>query len=368
MTANRRPPSAVLCTITQERGHGGIARVSVLLWEAMKELAGNRRLVTLLKNSREPELLDKLRFAWEMIRIQWRGEARWIVFDHVGLAAVQNLVPQIRRAPYAVFLHGVEAWCPLPQWKKRVLRGAAVRIANSQYTAERIAGVHPDIGSIAVCNLALPDPQDALENLPETEIPDPQVIARVGAKAVLIVGRMASAERYKGHDQLIEAWPMVVRSVPDAQLIITGWGDDLARLKAAAVQTGYQKNILFTGRVSDATLDMLYGRASVFAMPARGEGFGIVYLEAMRHSLPCIASIHDAAGEVVEHGKTGFLVDQANTQELADVIVLLLQNSLLRKEMGEAGRDRVKAQFSFAQFKTRFASAIRPLLKSHPRA
>ena len=64
-------------------------------------------------------------------------------------------------------------------------------------------------------------------------------------------------------------------------------------------------------------------------MPSRGEGFGIVYLEAMRHQLACIGSIHDAAGEIIVDGETGFLVNQDNSTELATKVVQLLTDSSL---------------------------------------
>jgi len=355
--------SAVLGTITQERGHGGIARVSVLIWRAMEELVGNNRhVVALLKHSGRPARMEKLRFAWEVVGMQWRGEVKWILFDHLRTAAVQNLVPRSRRAPYAIFLHGVEVWCPLSPRQKRALRSATIRIANSHFTAKRVAQTHPDIGSIEVCPLALLEDTASWE-APQTETVDSGLINRVGRSAVLIVGRMSSLERYKGHDQLIAAWPMVRRFAPDAQLIITGTGDDVPRLQAAAAQTGCGEAILFAGRVTDATLDMLYGHAAVFAMPGRGEGFGLVYLEAMCHGLPCIAGTQDAAPEIVEQGKTGFLVDPDNIQELAETIIQLLENPLLRKQMGEAGLRRSKTCFTFDQFKARFSSVMEPLLK-----
>lgn len=355
--------SAVLGTITQERGHGGIARVSVLIWRAMEELVGNNcRVVSVLNHSGRATPLEKLRFAWELVGIEWRGKVKWIVFDHLGIAGVQNLVPQSRRAPYAIFLHGLEVWGPLSPRQKQVLRSAAIRIANSHYTAKRVAETHPDIGPIEVCQLALLE-DTASWAAPHTEAPDSGLIGKIGRNTVLIVGRMSSLERYKGHDQLIQAWPLVRHSVPDAQLIITGTGDDVPRLKAAAAETGCGESILFAGRVSDATLNMLYARAAMFAMPGRGEGFGLVYLEAMCHGLPCIAGTEDAAQEVVEQGKTGFLVNPDHIPELAETLIQLLVNPSLRKEMGEAGLRRAQTCFTFDQFKARFATVIAPLLK-----
>jgi phosphatidyl-myo-inositol dimannoside synthase len=359
--------SAVLGTITQERGTGGIARVSVLIWRAMEELVGgNCRVVSVLSHSGRATRLEKMRFAWQLVGMQWRGEVKWILFDHLTLATVQNLVPRSRRAPYAIFLHGVEVWCPLSPRQKRVLRSAAIRIANSHYTARRVAETHPDIGPIEVCQLALLE-DTASWAAPHSEALDSGLIQKIGRHAVLIVGRMSSLERYKGHDQLIRAWPLVRRLVPDAQLIITGTGDDVPRFQAAAAETGCGEAILFAGRVSDATLDMLYARAALFAMPGRGEGFGLVYLEAMCHGLPCIAGTEDAAQEVVEQGKTGFLVNPDNIPELAETLIQLLVNPSLRKEMGEAGLRRAKTCFPFDQFKARFASAMAPLLRDLPR-
>jgi phosphatidylinositol alpha-1,6-mannosyltransferase len=173
---------------------------------------------------------------------------------------------------------------------------------------------------------------------------------------------MASSERYKGHDQLLAVWPLVRQAIPDAQLIIAGTGDDVPRLTAAARQAGGGEGIFFTGRISDATLEALYPRTAVFAMPARAEGFGIVYLEAMRHRLPCVAGIHDAAGEVVEHGKTGFLVDQSKPEELGAVLIQLLANPPLREQMGDAGLRRLKVLFTFDQFQTRLAAILAPFL------
>jgi phosphatidyl-myo-inositol dimannoside synthase len=353
----RKGGSAVLGTVTQESGHGGIARVSVLLWRAMARLAGDhRRMIILLKDAPTPQPIDKLRFAATMAQLEWRGEAKWILFDHLGIAAVQGLLPRRRRAPYAIFLHGVEVWRELPPLQKQVLRSATIRITGSHYTARRIAEMHPDAGPIEVCPLSLPD------EAPHAGTVDSEIIAKVGPASVLIVGRMASSERYKGHDQLIAVWPLVRRAVPNAQLVIVGTGDDLPRLWAAAQETASGDAIFFTGRVSDATLDALYARAALFAMPGRGEGFGLVYLEAMRRRLPCIATIHDAAGEVVEHGQTGFLVDQGDREELAAALIQLLENPSLRERMGAAGRRRLEACFTFEQFQNRLAAILRPFL------
>jgi len=100
----------------------------------------------------------------------------------------------------------------------------------------------------------------------------------------------------------------------------------------------------------------------VFAMPSRGEGFGIAYLEAMAHGLPCIGSVHDAAGEVIEDGVTGYLVDQSDTRALADRVSRLLGDDAGRREMGEAGRRRLRERFTADRFARRLGDLVEAAL------
>jgi len=180
-------------------------------------------------------------------------------------------------------------------------------------------------------------------------------------RSVLLVGRMASAERHKGHDQLLDVWNDVLGSVPSAQLLIAGQGDDLPRYRAKARDLGIDRHVLFAGRVSEATLHALYQRAAAYAMPASAEGFGLVYLEAMSHRLPVIASTADAAGEIVVDGGTGFLITPDDRSALVDRLVTLLTDESLRKRLGNAGYARWRTQFSYARFQARLEEILRPL-------
>jgi phosphatidylinositol alpha-1,6-mannosyltransferase len=126
--------------------------------------------------------------------------------------------------------------------------------------------------------------------------------------------------------------------------------------RAAASAAG--ASIVFTGFVSRPALNSLYERAAVFALPSRGEGFGLVYLEAMAHRLPCVGSIHDAAPEVIVDRVTGQLVDQDNIADIADTLVRLLLDESRRRAMGEAGYQRVTREFSFDRFSGRLRELI----------
>jgi phosphatidylinositol alpha-1,6-mannosyltransferase len=104
----------------------------------------------------------------------------------------------------------------------------------------------------------------------------------------------------------------------------------------------------------------------VFALPSRGEGFGLVYLEAMAHGLPCVGSIHDAAAEIVVDGETGLLVDSSDPRALRSGLARLLADADLRHRFGAAGRRRLRAEFSYSGFRTRVRDLIECELERRP--
>ena len=347
-----------LAAITLDPKGGGVAAVSRLLWRIFEEHWGpDARLYTLVDEARPTGSLDsstgaRLRFGARLARAQALHECDWILYTHLSVAKVQSFVPAPIRRPYGVFLHGIEAWRPLPDELEAVLKGAALRVANSAFTAERVQSVHPGIGEVLPCLLALGN-----EKL-WANCSNDQIAWELGDRAVILVARMSASERYKGHDQLIAAWPAVVARVPDARLVFVGEGDDVPRLKGLVRAAGIPPSVIFTGFVPEAALTALYRHAAVFAMPSRGEGFGLVYLEAMAERLPCIGAIEDAAGEVIVDGATGFLVPQSDREALTERLVRLLTDESLRRRMGDAGQRRVHDRFTYGAFSRRVLSII----------
>src|SRR5687768_6053778 len=122
----------------------------------------------------------RVRFGATLAAQQMLSQCDWLLFSHLSLAQVQRFVPSVSRRPYAVFLHDIEAWEPLPSARRRVLRNAFVRVANSTYTARRVMNAHPDVGAVLACPLALePDAQpDDQTSMPPVDI---------GRHAVLLV-------------------------------------------------------------------------------------------------------------------------------------------------------------------------------------
>ena len=342
------------CLASVSRAGGdGVAHVARLLHLALLDICDQPpRLVDLEpKRTTGVSTGERARFLARLATAQLSGDCEWALFNHVAIARPQQWLPSRLRRPYGVFVHGIEVWgAPLTAAAARTLRDAAVRISNSHFTARRLEAACPEVGGVVACPLAL---------LPDSPVDrsdvDRELLARIRPASALIVGRLSLAERYKGHDQLIEDWPGVSAAVPGAQLVVVGTGDDELRLREKAAAVGAADDVLFCGRVSDSTLAELYSRTRVFAMPSRGEGFGIVYLEAMRAGRPCIAGADDGAQDVVVNGETGMLVRQHDRGAVRAAVVGLLSDTGKAAELGEAGRRRYQAFFTFQHFRDRLA-------------
>jgi phosphatidylinositol alpha-1,6-mannosyltransferase len=182
------------------------------------------------------------------------------------------------------------------------------------------------------------------------------------SKSVLVLGRIDEAGGRKGHRDLIECWKRVVARVPEARLVIAGGGRGTAVVRSWVEQSGAADAIEMLGFVPENALEMLWARIGVFAMPSRGEGFGLVYIEAMRHGVPIIASVHDAAGEINLHGETGFNVNLDQPGDLENHLVELLTNEPLAARFGAAGRARWNMNFTYEAFRGKFVPILREFL------
>src|SRR5207247_10690501 len=137
---------------------------------------------------------------------------------------------------------------------------------------------------------------------------------------IVTVGRVNTAERYKGIDEVLEVMPSLIREMPDLVYLIVGDGDDRFRLESKTRTLGVDTHVVFAGYVREEEKAAHYRLADAFVMPGRGEGFGIVYLEAMACGIPVVASKADASREAVLDGRLGVLTDPSNPQEIRAAI------------------------------------------------
>jgi poly(glycerol-phosphate) alpha-glucosyltransferase len=292
---------------------------------------------------------SKLRFASHALAMALRGgpsprsAAKEVVCLHLRLAPAARLLAR-RGARLTIVLVGIEAWRPLRPLEARALEKADRILAISAHTLRRFRAANPGFAgrAISVCHLGVADAVAAPVSGEERPF-------------ALIVGRLAAAERYKGHDLLIEMWPRILNLCPGVRLVVTGDGDDRPRLEGAAAGLG--NAVRFTGRVAEGQLAALYRDCAFFVMPSSDEGFGLVFLEAMRAGKACIGAPGSAA-ELIEDGVTGFVVDPEEPEQLLKAVVRLFQDPLLAARLGQAGTQSWAGEFTEEAFAARFRALL----------
>ena len=272
---------------------------------------------------------------------------------HAGIVLVWHL-QLLKLAPLVagaavrvvVFLHGIEAWRPQDSLTRWALAKVDLFLSNSDHTWKRFVAANPDFREAPHQTVHLGAGTRAGTIAPAPARPP----------VALMLGRMLRTEDYKGHRQMIEAWPRVSEIVPGAQLWIAGDGDLRADLEWLARDRGAA--VHFWGRISEEQKQSLIAQSRFLAMPSQGEGFGLVYLEAMRLGRPCLVSNRDAGREVVNPPEAGLAVDPDNQPELIAALARLLANGAEWDRWSSAAASRYEAGFTAGHFQQRLNQAL----------
>jgi glycosyltransferase involved in cell wall biosynthesis len=158
-----------------------------------------------------------------------------------------------------------------------------------------------------------------------------------------LVGVVARLEPEKGHPTLLEAWPAVLRAVPDVYLLIVGEGSRREALEAMARELRIAHRVVFTGRRDD--VPAVTRALDVAVLPSYREAQGLSILEAMALSRPVVASNVGGIPEMITDGITGLLVPPHDPDALAAAIIRLLRDHPFADTLGRAGHDLVHDRF-----------------------
>lgn len=213
---------------------------------------------------------------------------------------------------------------------KLLAKKASVAIGNSKATiealkqtagfAEQSTYVVPNFVDFARFNHTLYDRQNARGTLGIAQ----------DKKVVGFVGRL---DRCKGVDLLIKAAAILCNKDPQYQFIITGQGTQRNQLEQLVIQLGLKENVTFTGLCKNPP--EIISAFDIAVVPSRREAFGIAAIEFMRMKIPVIASPVGGLGEVVQHNKTGILLDNLSTENIALAVDSLMQDNTLRESLIE---------------------------------
>jgi phosphatidyl-myo-inositol dimannoside synthase len=207
-------------------------------------------------------------------------------------------------------------------------------VAISDYTSRLVAATGTFSADIHLISPGVDIPADT-EPTPEQR-PTFLTIARL-------------EDRYKGHDVLVRALPLIRAKVPDVHWVVIGDGPLRLGLEQLVRSHEVADAVSFLGALSDDERNAWLRRAHLLAMPSRlpaggfaGEGFGIVYLEAATYGKPVVAGNVAGALDAVVDGETGLLVDPTDHLAVAEAITRLLLNPELARRLGDAGARRAR--------------------------
>jgi len=346
-------------------GHGGIAYYNRCLAEALAEMpeVGNITLlprlvkaspegvppkVTFIDNSAGSKV-NYLRALAAQVNKPWDV----IICGHINLLPLAAAFSLMKRAPLILQVHGIDVWQPPRSLTKMWVKQVSAVWSVSSVTRDRMN---------AWAKLPL-DRYEVIANTIHMErygvaprrIDLQQRYGLEGKKVILTLARLDARERYKGIDEILDSLPGLLQQEPKLCYLIAGDGDDQPRLAAKAYNLGVAEQVIFVGYVPEADKADLLRLADVFAMPGRGEGFGIVYLEAMACGVPVVGSQFDGSQDALKNGQLGPLV---NPDDPGSLQAGLLQALNARKHIPAGLQD-----FSWPAFTRRVADAVNAVIR-----
>jgi len=309
-------------------------------------------------------LLPTPRITRRAVQIMGQYQAKTIWFG--AAAPLALMAKRLRKAGaknIVALTHGHEVW-----WAKIPLfKGAMTKISKSvdsltylgEFTKDAILPTIKDQSKLVKIAPGIDIDHFAPDAIDKDLIEKYKLQDR---RVIVSVGRLVHR---KGQDKLIEAMPRILKSFPNAVLLLVGEGPIKSMLDKSIRHHGLEHNVIFTGRVQFVDLPKYIQLGEVFAMPSRDrffglevEGLGIVYLEASACGVPVIVGKSGGAPDAVLENKTGLIVDGTKPAEIADAVCKLLGDKELAKQMGRTGRDWVVENWQWKIWSDKFNKLI----------
>lgn len=166
-------------------------------------------------------------------------------------------------------------------------------------------------------------------------------LSSLTSNTILFVGRLHYD--VKGLDYLLQITAELKKMLDKFEVVVVGDGNGKDKLIAQAKKCDVNKMIKMVGGTTD--VKKYYEKASVCIVPSRVEGFGLVIIEAFESGVPVVAFENAGPSELIEDGKTGFLIPRFDVNKFADRLYKILDDAKLRRAMGAQAK-RKAGEFS----------------------
>jgi phosphatidylinositol alpha-1,6-mannosyltransferase len=243
-----------------------------------------------------------------------------LILSHINLAVVALLTKLVNpKCQVWLIAHGIEVWRPLSFQKRLLLKHCDKIICVSAFTKQQMIsrhGVDPD--ACYILNNII----DPFIKLPDTFNKPDYLLKRYALKAddivIFSLTRLASSEKYKGHERVIQAISKLKPVMPQLKYILSGKYDDAEeqRVKQLVNHADIAADVTLTGFIDDSELTDHFLLADIFVLPSRKEGFGIVFIEALACGLPVICGNADGSVDAIRNGELGTAINADDPNEL----------------------------------------------------
>ena len=303
---------------------------------------------------------NRKRFAVKSIKEGIKSNV--VILSHINLLTVGYLIKILSpKTKLVLFAHGIEIWKPLSSLKKKMLLKCNQIWAVSNFTNDKIKdlGYVKDNRSIVLNNCLDPYLQKE-KNSTKSE----KLLSRYGLTKenfiLLTLTRLNSAEKYKGYDKVLECLQDLIKKYTHLRYLIIGKYDneEKARMDKMISSMNLGNAVVFTGYISEEELSAHYNLADLYIMPSLGEGFGIVFIEAMYNEVPVIAGNKDGSIDALLNGKLGLLVDPDNPEEITSAIKKVINN----KSSFVPDQTLLMQNFSYQVYKEKIKAALKNLM------
>ena len=248
-----------------------------------------------------------------------------VIIGHINLATVAFLIKKLNPSVRLITIaHGIEVWRQLSWSKRWLLEKSDLVLAVSNFTRDKIAEYNSKVLKDRI--LVFPNTLDPYFVVPSNFKKPEYLMRRYGIpdtmNILLTVTRLASNERYKGYDTLIKLMPQLLSRNKEFGYIICGKGDkeEIIRIEAMTAKSDSMSSIKLVGFIPDSELTDHYLLADIYVMVSKGEGFGIVFIEALACGRRVIAGSMDGSVDALLNGELGKLVDPDNEEEILKAI------------------------------------------------
>lgn len=287
------------------------------------DISGRWNGLPLSGSGRLPRRIQPHAFALKAAAAALRLRPDLLISAHLNFGPVANGLKSLWGIPYVLVAHGVDVHEQLSRARRRALRRALAIWAVSEWTRERLQALAGVDGERI---FVLPNTFD--ENAFDIGRKPRHLAARYGfqpdEKVILTVARLDPNDGYKGYDRILASLPAVRAAIGGVRYLVVGDGPDSARIESLAGELGVADAVTLAGFVPDEEMADHYRLADVFAMPSTGEGFGIVFLEAMGCGTPVLAGDRDGSVDALDGGRLGRLVDPMDQDQIAAGLIALL--------------------------------------------